>query len=40
MIKVPHRGGYEHFTREPDGAIAHRLKQVVYRWTCRTKIAE
>lgn len=38
-IKIPHRGGYEHFElvdapSGPSGAPA------VFRWTMRTKIAE
>jgi len=36
-LKVMHRGGYEHFTRDPDcrdGA------PIVFRWTMRTQIAE
>jgi hypothetical protein len=38
-IKIPHRGGYEHFER--DGAnAADTPAQITYRWTMRTKIAE
>jgi Family of unknown function (DUF5988) len=35
-IKVPHRGGYEHFeqTKEHSEGVS------VFRWTMRTKIAE
>jgi hypothetical protein len=39
-IKVPHRGGYEHFERVPDTSAADRFAAVVYRWTARTRIAE
>lgn len=42
-IKLPHRGGYEHFERDyaesgPQGCSA--VSTVVYRWTGRTEIAE
>jgi hypothetical protein len=41
-IKVPHRGGYEHFERV-DEAGDHgesSTGQVRFRWTTRTKLAE
>lgn len=39
-IKIPHRGGYEHFEREMNGQVSARPMVLVYRWTQRTKIAE
>jgi hypothetical protein len=39
-IKLPHRGGYEHFERVgwlEEHATAQRL---IYRWTMRTEVAE
>jgi hypothetical protein len=38
-IKIMHRGGYEHFTKDAD-ARAGAPGPAVYRWTARTKIAE
>ncbi|TCK22286.1 DUF5988 family protein [Pseudonocardia endophytica] len=35
-LKIPHRGGYEHFERHDDAAQG----PVVYRWVTRTTIAE
>lgn len=35
-VKIPHRGGYEHFERAEDGADGVQ----VFSWTMRTKIAE
>jgi hypothetical protein len=39
-IKVPHRGGYEHFERvsEANGPIS--LQRIVFHWTMRTEMAE
>jgi hypothetical protein len=46
-IKVLHRGGYEHFTRDtnqysaevsPSDSVA--TAAVIYRWSARTEIAE
>jgi hypothetical protein len=37
-VKLPHRGGYEHFVR--DDAGRPREEPVVFRWTMRTEIAE
>ncbi len=34
-IKIPHRGGHEHFE-----LIDPALEQPVFRWTTRTKVAE
>jgi hypothetical protein len=36
-LKIIHRGGYEHFERDPSTPAA---EAVVYRWTGRTEIAE
>lgn len=38
-IKVPHRGGYEHFERAVDTGSGS-AAPVVYRWVTRTRIAE
>ncbi|GAA3774888.1 DUF5988 family protein [Micromonospora maritima] len=37
-IKVRHYGGYEHFERDPGGAVDG--TPAVFRWTGRTRIAE
>jgi hypothetical protein len=39
-LKIPHRGGYEHFEREPEDLDADGPRPVIYRWTARTRIAE
>jgi hypothetical protein len=39
-IKIMHRGGYEHFTRDADALPAGPSAPAVYRWTTRTRIAE
>lgn len=41
-VKIPHRGGYEHFELVPrhDGEDADDHAPAVFRWTMRTKIAE
>jgi hypothetical protein len=39
-IKVPHYGGYEHFERADETGHDVATKQIVYRWTMRTEIAE
>lgn len=38
-IKLPHRGGYEHFERVDEDSTAG-AAPTVFRWTDRTKIAE
>lgn len=38
-IKLPWRGGYEHFERDPL-AVESTTDTVVFRWTTRTRIAE
>ena len=37
-IKIPHRGGYEHFER--DAGVPADPTRLVFRWTGRTAIAE
>jgi hypothetical protein len=39
-IKIPHRGGYEHFECDGDISTVDNTTPLVYRWTERTKIAE
>lgn len=48
-IKVPHRGGYEHFVRDiilysaHDSALSSGSAStvtVIYRWSARTEVAE
>ncbi|GAA0570584.1 DUF5988 family protein [Actinomadura livida] len=39
-IKIPHRGGYEHFERERRLGRPDDRETPVFRWTMRTKIAE
>jgi uncharacterized protein DUF5988 len=43
-IKIPHRGGYEHFEFQQDGTAPSvpdlAPPVVVYRWTGRTEMAE
>jgi hypothetical protein len=36
-IKLPHQGGYEHFTRSEEIAVD---ESVVYYWNTRTRVAE
>jgi hypothetical protein len=36
-IKLPHQGGYEHFERVHEIAAS---REVLYRWTMRTEMAE
>jgi hypothetical protein len=38
-VKLPHRGGYEHFVRDDAVGLA-RDEPIVFRWTMRTEIAE
>jgi len=42
-IKVPHRGGYEHFIRAHGSALpsgSPSTLTVIYRWSARTEVAE
>jgi hypothetical protein len=39
-IKLPHYGGYEHFERIGSPAGDTPGRQVIYRWTMRTEMAE
>jgi hypothetical protein len=39
-VKVPHRGGYEHFERDDEPSDSARRTPVVFHWTMRTRIAE
>jgi hypothetical protein len=38
-LKIPHRGGYEHFERCPPNTTES-MAPIVYYWTTRTHIAE
>jgi hypothetical protein len=40
VIKVMHRGGYEHFERVSEPSPRGDSAPVVYCWTARTRIAE
>jgi hypothetical protein len=39
-IKLPHYGGYEHFERMASLVEDTSCRQVIYRWTMRTELAE
>lgn len=39
-IKLPHYGGYEHFERTASLVEDTSCRQVIYRWTMRTELAE
>jgi hypothetical protein len=39
-IKIPYRGGYEHFVRDADLATYPDQPHLVFRWADRTAIAE
>jgi uncharacterized protein DUF5988 len=39
-IKVPHYGGYEHFERMASLVEDISCRQVIFRWTMRTEVAE
>jgi Family of unknown function (DUF5988) len=39
-IKVPHYGGYEHFERAASLVEDTSCRQVIFRWTMRTELAE
>lgn len=38
-VKIAHRGGYEHFERDPTPQPTC-TAPIVYRWTARTRVAE
>jgi hypothetical protein len=39
-IKLPHYGGYEHFERSGEPGENAGDREVVFRWTMRTEMAE
>src|SRR5262245_43313044 len=39
-IKLPHYGGYEHFERTASLVEDTSCREVIFRWTMRTKLAE
>jgi hypothetical protein len=39
-IKIPHYGGYEHFERTGKLDENTSSRQIVFRWTTRTEMAE
>jgi len=39
-IKLSHYGGYEHFERTVSLVADPSCRQVIYRWTMRTEVAE
>ncbi|GAA2143975.1 DUF5988 family protein [Actinomadura napierensis] len=39
-IKIPHRGGYEHFEHDRRTSRPEDQEPAVFRWTMRTRIAE
>jgi hypothetical protein len=39
-LKVDHHGGYEHFVHDGECRTVDGGEVPVFRWTCRTKIAE
>jgi Family of unknown function (DUF5988) len=39
-IKLPHYGGYEHFERTVSLVEDISCRQVIFRWTMRTELAE
>jgi Family of unknown function (DUF5988) len=39
-IKLPHYGGYEHFERTASLVEDTSCRQVIFRWTMRTELAE
>jgi hypothetical protein len=39
-IKLPHRGGYEHFERTEERAGEASGDRLVFRWVGRTRVAE
>jgi hypothetical protein len=39
-VKLPHYGGYEHFERMMSLVEDPSCRQVIFRWTMRTEVAE
>jgi hypothetical protein len=39
-VKLPHYGGYEHFERAGSLVEDTSCRQVIFRWTTRTEMAE
>jgi hypothetical protein len=39
-VKLPHYGGYEHFERTVSLVEDTSCRQIVFRWTTRTELAE
>ena len=39
-VKLPHYGGYEHFERTGSLVEDTSCRQIIYRWTMRTELAE
>jgi Family of unknown function (DUF5988) len=39
-VKLPHYGGYEHFERTVSLVEDASCRQIIYRWTMRTELAE
>lgn len=39
-VKLPHYGGYEHFERTVSLVEDTSCRQVIFRWTMRTEMAE
>jgi Family of unknown function (DUF5988) len=39
-VKLPHYGGYEHFERTASLVEDTSCRQIIFRWTMRTELAE
>jgi hypothetical protein len=39
-VKLPHRGGHEHFERTDERRWQDGVARVLFRWTVRTRVAE
>jgi|HubBroStandDraft_3_1064219.scaffolds.fasta_scaffold690459_2 hypothetical protein len=39
-VKLPHYGGYEHFERTGSFVEDTSCRQIIFRWTMRTEVAE
>jgi hypothetical protein len=39
-VKLPHYGGYEHFERSCSLIEDTSCRQIIFRWTMRTELAE
>ena len=39
-VKLPHYGGYEHFERTVSFVEDTSCRQIIFRWTTRTELAE